>query len=89
MQQYFCLSPVQAKQIIEKYNIDRIKANLAYVEYQYRIDKIKDIAPYTLKAIEKDYKLQKSLFDEEKIKELYEKQQKGVEERLERDYRAY
>ena len=52
LREYFCLSQSQAQNIIERYDEERIKANLAYVADKIKQGTDKNIGPYTLKAIE-------------------------------------
>jgi len=90
LREYFCLTETQASDIIERYDEERIKANLAYVEEKLKQNAVKSIGPYTLKAIEQDYRIQKSRFeiDKEKNRLDYESKeaQKRLLERRERDY---
>ncbi|MBU0991739.1 MAG: replication initiation protein [Proteobacteria bacterium] len=76
LQNYFCLTPAQAKEILKQYekNPEKIKANLEYVTKRYMANKVENIGPYTLKAIKENYKIQKTFFDEEEKKQL-EKQE--------------
>ncbi len=66
LHEYYCLSPSQARNIIERFNEDRIRANLAYVEDKQNQGAIKNIGAYTLKAIEEDYRIKKSRFELDK-----------------------
>lgn len=74
LQDYYCLTPEQAKKVLKEYerNPEKIRANLEYVAKRYKSDKIKNIAPYTLKAIKENYKIQKTFFDKDE-KEKTEK----------------
>ncbi len=75
LQQYFLQSPTQAKEFLNKYDIGRLKANLAYVERGHKAGKIENIGAYTQKAIKENYQIQKSLFDNEAIEEKNRKRQ--------------
>ena len=90
---YFLINASDAIDLIEKYSDSRILANLEYVAHQHRGGKIKNIAPYTLKAIREDYRLQKSLFDKEAEDKAQEKQkqakEKVLQEQLEIKYQQY
>lgn len=66
LRDYFCLSPSQARDIIERYDEERITANLAYVEDKLKLGAVKSVGPYTLKAIEDDYRIVKSRFELDK-----------------------
>ncbi len=77
---YFCIYPGDALEICTQYSESRIQANLKYVEQQYKRGSIKKIGPYTLKAIKDDYRLQKSLFDEEFERTTKEKQRQAQQE---------
>jgi len=90
---YFLINATDALDIIEKYPESRILANLEYVTHHHRSGKIKNIAPYTLKAIKEDYRLQGSLFEKEAEKEYLKKREelhrKDRQEQLEIMYRRY
>ncbi|MFA5261455.1 MAG: replication initiation protein [Candidatus Omnitrophota bacterium] len=87
---YFCLSESQAEDIIERYDEDHIMANLAYVEEKQKQGAVKNIGPYTLKAIEEDYRIQKSRFetnkDQERQNSVALEAQKRLLESREREY---
>ncbi len=89
---YFCLSNAQAQEIVKKYDTERIEENLSYVEDKYNKSLISDIAPYTIKAIKEDYRLQRSLFDIEKEEKEQEQEKRNalqrLSERLEEEYRS-
>ena len=90
LRDYFCLSQSQAQDIIERYDEERIKANLAYVEDKLKQGAVKNIGPYTLKAIEEDYRIQKSRFELDKEQSLLaseaQEAQKRHSENREREY---
>ncbi len=90
LQEYYCLSPAQAHDIIERYDEDRILANLAYVEDKQKQGAVKNIGAYTLKAIEEDYRIQKSRFetdkDQERQNSTSREAQKRLSEEREREY---
>lgn len=90
LREYFCLSSAQAQDIIERYDEEHIKANLAYVEEKLKQNAVKSIGPYTLKAIEQDYRIQKSRFELDKEKNRLDHEAKEAQKRLsesrERDY---
>ena len=81
LQDYFCLSAIKTQEIIGSQSTERIIKNLAYVEEKYKGGKIKDIGPYTIKAIEEDYNPQKSFFDIEKKEEERAKKEKEQKEK--------
>ena len=56
MKDYFCLSPTQAKEFLNKYPESRIIENLQHVERRHKLGQIKDIGAYTVKAIKEDLK---------------------------------
>ncbi len=90
LRDYFCLSESQAQDIIERYDEERIKANLAYVEDKLKQGAVKNIGPYTLKAIEEDYRIQKSRFELDKEQSLLaskaQEAKKRLSEEREREY---
>jgi plasmid replication initiation protein len=93
LQQYFCLSPAQARDILSNYQEDNIIENLNHVERRYEKGEIKDIGAYTLKAVKENIRDQLSLFDVEKKQESERRKQveaeKQRQERLESDYKAF
>ena len=93
LQDYFCLSADKAQEIITTYSQERIFKNLAYVEERYKEGKIKEIGPYTIKAIEEDYNPQRSLFDIEKEQQKRAKKaaekEKQLHEELKLKYDEY
>lgn len=90
LRDYFCLSDSQALDIIERYNEEHIKANLTYVENKLKKGAVKNIGPYTLKAIEEDYRIQKSRFETDKEQSLLaskaQEAKKQLSEEREREY---
>jgi len=83
--EYFCLNPKSALEIINNYPESQILENIEYVKHQQGKGKIKDIAPYTIKAIQENYKLQLSLFDTEKQAAQREKINQEIEQEKEED----
>jgi len=79
---YFCLSESQAEDIIERYDEDHITANLAYVEEKQKHGAVKNIGPYTLKAIEENYRIQKSRFETDKEQSLLASKAQEAKKRL-------
>ena len=90
LRDYFCLSESQAQDIIERYDEERIKANLAYIEDKLKQGAVKNIGPYTLKAIEEDYRIQKSRFELDKEQSFLDsvalEAKKRLSEEREREY---
>ncbi len=90
LHEYYCLSPAQARDIIERYDEDRIRANLTYVEEKQKQGTIKNIGAYTLKAIEEDYRIKKSQFELDKEQNRQASVEREAKKRLsesrERDY---
>ena len=90
LHEYYCLSSVQAQDIIERYDEDRIMANLAYVENKQKQGAVKNIGAYTLKAIEEDYRIVKSRFETDKDQERQDNASREAKKRLsqerEREY---
>lgn len=88
---YFCLTESQAWSVINEFGSDRIEDNLLYVEDRYSKGLVNDIAPYTIKAIQEDYRLKKSRFDSDKENANKEKERvaalKEFSEQLEIEYR--
>lgn len=93
MKDYFCLSPTQAKEFLNKYPESRIIENLQHVERRHKLGQIKDMGAYTVKAIKENIKDQLSLFDEEKQKrdkiKSQEEAQKQLREHLKKQYRIF
>ena len=83
--EFFCINPKIALELINKYPESQILENIEYVKHQHSKGKIKDIAPYTVKAIKENYKLQLSLFDTEKQKAQKEKIKIEIEQQKEED----
>jgi plasmid replication initiation protein len=83
--EYFCLNPKSALEIINDYPESQILENIEYVKHQQSKGKINDIAPYTIKAIKENYKLQLSLFDTEKQAAQKEKIKQEIEQQKEED----
>lgn len=90
---FFCFSPEETKQLIEKYKENRLTANLDYVEYMYKKGGIKNIRGYALKVIKENAKLQPSLFDTEKqafeAARREEAREKRQEEQNQMEYSQY
>jgi plasmid replication initiation protein len=86
--EYCCINPKVALEIINTYPEKQIIENIEYVKHQHSSGKIKDIAPYTLKAIKDNYKLQLSLFDTEKQKNQSEKREQDIEQQKEEDLKT-
>ena len=83
LQDYFCLSPVQAQMVLKKYDKDPecILNNLAYIERKYQKSEVGNIGAYTLKTIQENYNSQPSMFDIEKKQEEEQKRKKEAQER--------
>ena len=88
MKEYFCLSPIQAKEFLNKYPESQIVENLQHVERRQKLGQIKDIGAYTAKAIANDYKDQLTLFDVEKQQEQKIKDHKEAEKWLLEDLKV-
>ncbi len=90
LREYFCLSQSQAQDILERYDDERIHANLAYVEDKLMRNAVKNIGPYTLKAIEEDYRIRKSRFELDKERHRSDSEAREAQKRLvesrEREY---
>ena len=93
LQEYFRLSPAQAKEVLAKYSETNIFENLKYVEYKYKQGQIKDIGAYTLKVIRENIQNQMTLFDVEKEAAAEKKRQEEAQnrraERLKEDYHTF
>lgn len=90
LQDFFCLSPSQAQDILGNHDPEYIQGNLERVERDYKAGKVKDIAPYTLKALSDDFRPKKTAFDSEReeterLREKLEEDERRVKE-LEADY---
>ena len=93
LHEYYCLSPAQARDIIERFDEERILANLTYVEEKQKQGTIKNIGAYTLKAIEEDYRIKKSRFELDKEQNRQASIDREAKNRLsessERDYSIF
>jgi len=93
LQSYFCLSPGQAKNVLNTYEEDYIIESLTCVEKKHKRGEIKNIGAYTLKALKEDFRNQKSHFDIDKEEvertQREEKRKKEHEEKLRLDYERY
>lgn len=93
LQEYFLLSSEQAKNILAKFGESDILESLAYVQKHIERGDIKNIGAYTLKAIEKGWKEQRSLFDVEREQEREnqrrEEAKKSLIEDLKYKYHTY
>jgi hypothetical protein len=66
LQNYFCLSPEQAKEAIKLRPEAELQENLVYAEKKYKQGEVESIGPYTWKIIMENIKSQMSIFDIEK-----------------------
>jgi hypothetical protein len=95
MVEYFTIHPETAQEYIKNIPEEQLLANLDYVEKMRKEgkEKILNLGAYTVKAIEKNWQIQMSLYDLEAIqkKEAREKEadEKRLKERLERQYLIY
>jgi len=93
LQNYFCLSPEQAKEAIKLRPEAELQENLAYVEKKYKQGEVESIGPYTWKIIKENIKPQTSMFDIEKQKQKAEALKKETEKQrrqnLEIDYQKF
>ncbi|WP_051327531.1 replication initiation protein [Desulfatibacillum aliphaticivorans] len=93
LQEYYLLSPDQAKDVLSKYRENDILEVLEYVKKQYDNGQIKKLGPYTLKAIQSGWKEQRTFFDVEKEQEAEARRQaeaqKRLRETLEVDYQGF
>ena len=89
LQEYFCLSPIQARDVLEKYDEHYTTENLAYVEEKKKKGLIKNIGAYTLRALKEDFSNKNSKFDVEKKQALQARKEKEVEEKLKFKYEKY
>jgi len=91
--EYFCINAKVALELIDGYPDSQILENLEYVKHYYSAGKVKDIGPYTIKAIKENYTLQLSLFDTEKQRVQKEKRKQEIEqereEALKNEYAIY
>jgi plasmid replication initiation protein len=91
--EYFCINAKVALELIDGYPDSQILENLEYVKHYYSAGKVKDIGPYTIKAIKENYTLQLSLFDTEKQRAQKEKRKQEIEqereEALKNEYAIY
>jgi hypothetical protein len=79
LQNYFCLSPEQAKEAIKLRPEAELQENLAYAEKKYKQGEVESIGSYTWKIIKENIKTQMSMFDIEKQKQKAEALKKDIE----------
>jgi len=93
LQDYFCLSPAQAKKVVKDYEQDpeKIKNNLNYAEKKIKAGEVQNIGAYTWKALEENWQEQLSLFEtqEKALRKKQEDQErfKRFKEDLNQQYR--
>lgn len=89
----YCLSPVQAKELLACYEEAYITAKLDAIKAEYDKGTIKNIGAYTYKALKEDFNFKKSRFDLEKQaakqKAKEAEQEKERQERLKLEYDRY
>lgn len=78
LQDFFCLTPKQARIVMKSKEEKELLENLAYAEKKYRNGEVKELGPYTLKIIKENIKIQGSLFD-------YDNKRKEEKKRKEQD----
>ncbi len=83
----------KAKEIVEAYENERIRENLAYVEKEYEAGKVKNLTVYLIRAIEENYRQNKTsqrrrreIVEEEDKKQQAERQ--AVKE-IKREWKQY
>jgi plasmid replication initiation protein len=90
LQASFCLSAVQARDILQNHDEDYVKSNLEVVEQAYKDGKVKRLAPYTMKAMREDFRPKKTAFDvqreQEEAKRREEEHNKKLLEDLQVQY---
>jgi len=82
----FRLSDTQARKIISSHDENYISENLAYVEEQYKKGNIRNIGPYTLKALREDFRQRKTRFDTEKDQKAAEEHLRHVRKEIESSF---
>ena len=85
LQNFFCLSPIQAKKFLKESEKDpkRIENNLKYVEQEIKAGKVKNVGAYTIKAIQKNWQIQLSLFETQEKEERKKQEDKEKLKRFE------
>jgi plasmid replication initiation protein len=78
----FKVSKPKAVKLLKQYPAEQIKQNLAYVESQFKLGKIKDTPAYVVKAIEENYFETSNIKEEQKKQEAALLAQKKYEERI-------
>lgn len=64
LQEFFCLSKEDAQRVVSSHDEGYIMENLVVVEERYRAGKVKEnLAAYTMKAMEVDFRPKKSAFE--------------------------
>jgi len=86
LQEYFCLTPAQARKILSDYEEPYILENLAYVEERIKSGKVRNPGPYTLKALKEDFRQRKTRFDTEKDQKAAEEHLRHVRKEIESSF---
>jgi len=71
----FGLKPKQAEAVVRRYPEVYIEENLAVVRKRFRAGRVKNLTPYTLKAIEEDFRPSTGSLEQERAAALQEKQE--------------
>lgn len=66
----FGLSESQAEEAVKRHAEDYIVENLEVVRKRFRSGQVKNVAPYTLKALEKDFRIRASVLEQEQASAL-------------------
>jgi hypothetical protein len=83
----------KAAQMVERYDEERIRENMAYAEKEYETGKVKNPSAYLIRAIEEDYRPKKTLEElcqeEESAKERARQAEREALEEERREWERY
>jgi len=83
----------KAKELVETYDEERIRENIAYIEKEFKAGKVKNLSAYLIRAIEEDYRPKKTpeelCQEEEAAKERERQAEQRAREGLTREWNQY
>jgi hypothetical protein len=83
----------KAAHLVERYDEECIRENLAYAENEYAVGKVKNLSAYLIRAIEEDYRPKKTAEElreeEEAAKERARQAEREAEEEQQREWNRY
>ncbi|MCK5521420.1 MAG: replication initiation protein [Candidatus Marinimicrobia bacterium] len=87
LQDYYCLTPKQAKETLKIWdeNFEKIEENLKYIKKQIKKGVVKNIGAYTMKIITENIQEQSSMFHEKEKQKKQEKKQYEAEKNINKE----